>query len=219
MPEIWDPVTGQVSPLYGWKKAGSNFHCYLGLMPFESAFIVFRKNKPKDNPGNYRTASVRYQAKLETPWRVQFDTAFGGPKQSVLFDSLKSWTDHEDPRVRFYSGTAIYSTTFILQEKYKNVSLAIDAIYNIATVKINGKIAQILWTPPYDLNITSLTKLGTNTIQIEVTNTWANRLIGDNMLPVDKRVTRTTAPFRLAGKPLLPAGLVGNVEIRLRRFK
>jgi hypothetical protein len=56
-------------------------------------------------------------------------------------------------------------------------------------------------------------KQGENKLEIVVTNTWANRLIGDNDLPENKRIAWTTAPFRLAGKPLLPAGLFGPVVI------
>jgi hypothetical protein len=217
MPEIWNPLTGAVHSLYDWEKEGSNFRCSLDLSPNESVFVIFRKDKPKEQFGNFRTSSVRHHTIIKTAWEVQFDTTFGGPKQPILIDSFNSWTKNEDPRIRYYSGTAIYSTTFALTEKFKDVSLTIDSIYNIATVKVNGKIARILWTPPYDLNITSLVRNGKNTIQIEVTNTWANRLIGDNLLPVDKRGTWTTAPFRLSGKPLLPAGLVGNVEISITR--
>jgi hypothetical protein len=54
---------------------------------------------------------------------------------------------------------------------------------------------------------------GSNQLDIEVTNTWANRLIGDQRLPEEKRITRTTAPFRLEGKVLNQAGLLGPVRI------
>ncbi len=70
-----------------------------------------------------------------------------------------------------------------------------------------------LWTPPYSLDISRAVKTGENKIEIEVTNTWHNRLVGDALLPTEKRITWTTAPFRLKDKPLLPAGLVGNVKI------
>jgi hypothetical protein len=68
-----------------------------------------------------------------------------------------------------------------------------------------------VWTAPYRVDITKALKRGINELNIEVTNTWANRLIGDERLPADKRITWTTAPYRLQGKPLLPAGLIGRV--------
>ncbi len=54
-------------------------------------------------------------------------------------------------------------------------------------------------------------KEGMNTIEIAVTNTWHNRLIGDALLPITERKTFTTAPFRLTGKPLDLAGLFTRV--------
>ena len=83
-------------------------------------------------------------------------------------------------------------------------------------MKVNGINCGTLWTPPYQIDITKALKSGKNTIEIEVANTWHNRLIGDNLLTPDKRLTWTTAPFRLKDKPLLPAGLVGEVKLILR---
>jgi len=63
------------------------------------------------------------------------------------------------------------------------------------------------------VNITKALKSGKNELRIEVSNTWANRLIGDHALPENKRITWTNALYRLEGKPLLPAGLLGPVKI------
>lgn len=66
------------------------------------------------------------------------------------------------------------------------------------------------------MDITQALKSGTNQLEIEVTNTWHNRLVGDQQLPENKRITWTTAPFRLEGKPLLEAGLFGPVKLLLK---
>ena len=73
-----------------------------------------------------------------------------------------------------------------------------------------------MWTRPYQIEMTKALKKGANNLELEVANTWANRLIGDNRLLAEKRVTWTTAPFRLSGKPLLPAGLIGRVSLIIR---
>ena len=85
----------------------------------------------------------------------------------------------------------------------------------MAEVKINGISCGTLWTAPHRLDIIKAIKKGENKITIEVVNTWANRLIGDSKLPIDKKISNTTAPFRLAGKPLNPAGLFGPVTIKI----
>ena len=86
-------------------------------------------------------------------------------------------------------------------------------IANLAEVTINGKECGTIWTFPYKVAISEALKKGKNTIEIKITNTWANRLIGDEKLPKEERLTWTTAPFRLEGEPLLKAGLLGPVVI------
>ena len=49
------------------------------------------------------------------------------------------------------------------------------------------------------------------------TNTLENRLIGDHKLTVNERQTWTTAPYYLAEKPLLPAGLLGAVKLEISK--
>ncbi|HEU0125024.1 MAG TPA: hypothetical protein VFQ56_01845, partial [Flavobacterium sp.] len=70
-----------------------------------------------------------------------------------------------------------------------------------------------LWTFPFKTDISQALQKGKNTIVIKVTNTWANRLIGDQKLPKEERLTWTTAPFRLEENPLLKAGLLGPIVI------
>jgi hypothetical protein len=71
----------------------------------------------------------------------------------------------------------------------------------------------VAWTAPYRVDISKALKKGKNTIRIEVVNTWNNRLVGDSHLTKEKSVTYTAYPFKMEGKPLLPAGLLGPVVI------
>ena len=72
----------------------------------------------------------------------------------------------------------------------------------------------MVWTYPYHIDISKAVKNGDNKLVIKVTNTWANRLIGDHALPENKRITWTNAAYKLDGKPLLPAGLLGPVTLQ-----
>lgn len=45
---------------------------------------------------------------------------------------------------------------------------------------LNGKDLGTLWMSPFKTNISSALKKGDNTLEIEVTNLWINRLIGDD---------------------------------------
>ena len=55
----------------------------------------------------------------------------------------------------------------------------------MAQVKLNGKDLGILWKPPYRVEITDAVKPGDNALEVQVTNLWVNRMIGDETLPED----------------------------------
>ena len=73
--------------------------------------------------------------------------------------------------------------------------------------------------------MTGLAKPGRNRLQIDIANTWANRLIGDAKLPKEKRLTRTnitgsgTPRKRWDEIELRASGLFGPVTIRASVLK
>ena len=70
-----------------------------------------------------------------------------------------------------------------------------------------------MWTPPYKLDITKFVKAGINTVEIEVTNTWVNRLVGDKFLPEKERNTWLLVEKFNKKSPLMPSGLLGPVNV------
>src|SRR5690606_34330993 len=94
------------------------------------------------------------------------------------------------------------------------VILEIVSVANLSAVSVNEVPCGWVCTAPYRLDITVAVNAGTSASDIKVTNTWANRLIGDRKeVGGGDRVTWTTAPYRLSGT-LQPAGLLGPVYIR-----
>jgi len=107
-----------------------------------------------------------------------------------------------------------------------------------AAVTLNGKNLGLLWKAPYRVEITGAAKAGDNSLEIKVTNLWANRLIGDAHLPPDgdrepDGALKSWPQWLLDGKPdpsgrqtftteelwkkndaLLPSGLIGPVVLR-----
>jgi hypothetical protein len=156
---------------------------------------------------------------ISKEWQIQFDPRYGGPLKPVNADILQDWTKSPDSLIRYYSGTAIYKKTFRFDgDMNDRLWIDLGEFTAIASVKINGINCGTIWTAPHRLDISKAIKVGDNEISIEIANTWGNRLIGDNRLPADQRITNTTAPFRLKGKPLYTAGLSGPVII-LRELK
>ena len=114
----------------------------------------------------------------------------------------------------------------------------------IAEVKVNGKDLGIFWKPPFLVEVTNAVKKGRNSLEVQVTNQWPNRLIGDEQLPPENkyegrgenstgviqklpdwyvqdkpkpaggRVAFSTFKHFLKDSPLLEAGLIGPVVLR-----
>ncbi|MDR2764355.1 MAG: hypothetical protein LBB90_04925, partial [Tannerella sp.] len=70
-----------------------------------------------------------------------------------------------------------------------------------------------VWTAPYCLNVSQYLKHGENTLEIEVVNTWVNRIIGDLNLPKDQRKVCPSYNSWRANSPLQPSGLIGPVTL------
>ncbi|MDR1963179.1 MAG: hypothetical protein LBQ50_05330 [Planctomycetaceae bacterium] len=167
---------------------------------------------------------------LQESWEVRFDPAWGS-REKIIFDRLMLWNEHADPAIKYYSGTAIYRKTFSLNETQIGIPtrLSVGAAHHIAKVKLNGNELGIFWTSPRSIEISSACQSGENVLEIEVTNCWANRLIGDAGLPPEKRLTQTNlylVPERKIGDrtykqfqgfsaqdQLVPSGLLGPILI------
>jgi hypothetical protein len=52
-----------------------------------------------------------------------------------------------------------------------------------------------------------------NELEIDVANLWPNRLIGDQALPAEKRVSWTTWNPYKKDSALMPSGLLGPVRV------
>ena len=78
---------------------------------------------------------------------------------------------------------------------------------------LNGKRLGILWKPPFQVDVTDVVHVGKNQLRIELTNLWANRVVGDAKLPKEKRITRISQRLRVDGP--LESGLLGPVRLRL----
>lgn len=145
-------------------------------------------------------------------WEVTFDPKFGGPDAPVIFEQLEDWIRRPEPSVKYYSGAAVYRKQFELPSAGDSLWLNLGVVNSIATVRLNGIELATLWKPPYCLDISAAAKAGTNQMEIEVINTWLNRLVGDEQPGVATKVTFFTQKSWSAKTKLLPAGLLGPVQ-------
>ncbi len=129
---------------------------------------------------------------LPGPWAVAFAPGWGAP-DSAIFERLLPWNEHPDEGIRYFSGSAVYRKTFELDEVRagRRVLLRLGQVRNIARVRLNGKALGVVWTAPWAADLSGAVRTGRNELEVEVTNLWVNRLIGDAALPEEKRLTKT----------------------------
>lgn len=210
VPELWNPMTGTINRNLDWESKDGRTEVKMKLDNAESAFIVFSE------PTSATSGKAPEMKSVTTPlaaskWKVNFNTTDRDMEVAKLFD----WTSSADEDVKYYSGTATYSTTFKAPKisKGSRVLLNLDGVHDVATVKVNGKECGIVWTAPYTVDITDAVKKGKNELIIDVTNTWANALLGadEGKAPFDG--IWTNGKFRRAEKTLIPAGLTGPLSL------
>lgn len=214
--------TGQVR-LRAWKNGAHTLH------------------RASGKTGKVEVADLPEALPLDGAWKVSFPPDRGAVDEAV-FDPLTAWNQHPDPGIRHFSGTATYERRFDLPKDFladdREVWLDLGKVEVMAEVRLNGEDLGVLWHPPFRVELGKALKPGANTLEVEVTNLWVNRLIGDEQHPDDceweegalarwpgwftdgkprpskERVTFTTWKHWTAEDPLLPSGLIGPVRLR-----
>ena len=243
-PELWDPETGAIRPLPQFTEREGRVSVPLHFGPVQSWFVVFRPAGAGGAPGGGGPNFVAPQTlrALEGEWQVSFDPRWGGPERAVAFGQLTDWSKHSDPRIHYYSGTAVYKKTITLSEaeaagKAGRLGLDLGAVEVMARVKLNGKECGIAWKPPYRVDLSGAARAGANELEIDAVNLWINRMIGDEQLPEDSnwkdfetltawpewfksgkprpsgRYTFTSAKHYAKDTPLVASGLLGPVAL------
>ncbi|MGC9261703.1 MAG: glycosyl hydrolase [Phycisphaerae bacterium] len=144
---------------------------------------------------------------LTGPWNVAFAPHWGAP-HNVVFQKLTSWTASGNPGIKYFSGTAMYTRRVSIPADFigsgKRVILHLGSLHDIAQVWVNGVDTGVLWHAPFKVDVTAAIRSGINRIRIAVTNTWVNRLIGDQQHPSGLHwgSMRTVGPMHV-GRPLV----------------
>jgi hypothetical protein len=196
------------------------------------------------NSWQFNVNNLAKPLNISGAWDVKFNKnqGYGGTEK---FNQLTDWKDAAKDSIKYFSGTATYYKTINIPANYlkKENSYLLDLgdVSIVAQLKLNGTDLGVLWIPPFKTDITKYLKVGDNTLEIEVTNQWSNRLIGDERypkqdggyemqngksegkmpewyinnlpMPTGPRTTFTTASFYNKNSPLVSSGLLGPVKI------
>lgn len=245
-PELWDAYSGVICQPGDWCRSEGGTTVKLPLNKNESVFIIFPSYET-----NYRKMPTMEVLDedfriLDGEWSVTFIPKTGDESFRRSFNVLPDFSKQSDAELKYFSGTATYETSVdVLRRDLKpkrRVIIDLGELYDIAELEINGNKAGVLWMPPFRKDITDFLKPGRNEIKIYVTNTWVNRLVGDEQYPEDFEWTDRNQGLRamtglpewfIAGEqrpqkgrkafvpwfyfdknsPLSPAGLLGPVAL------
>lgn len=224
--ERWDPVSGEIKNLFSSRAGQETTTIPLKFYPNESYFVVFQETGTPAKTNDQNQAVENFPApdqsiEITTPWELTFndDPVKRGPSETIIMKSLSDLSRSADDRIKYYSGKINYATNFtipisLLDEK-NEVWLNLGQVVSMAKIKVNGEDAGGIWTYPYSTRVTPFLKEGTNSLEIEVVNTWVNRIIGD-LQPGEKeqKVVPINNPWS-GDSPLMKSGILGRVKMEV----
>lgn len=212
-PELWNPVTGEMTPCPEYKTADGTVLLTLNLPPNGSAFVVFRENgaSAKIKPG--KAGILPAALPLSGPWTIQFKPdRIGIPAFEINSPDLFLWNTSANTNISSFAGTASYRCEFTVDkkwlDKYRQAFLDLGTVHDLAEIMVNGKSMGVVWTAPFRADIAPVLQAGKNELEIRVVNTWHNWRLATKFLPVDH-----SWASRGLNEPPLPAGLLGPVVL------
>lgn len=153
------------------------------------------------------------------PWNISFID--GGPELPPVQQSKEPilWTSFAGETYRSFSGTAKYSTSFDVSEEGSYL-LDLGKVAETCRVRLNGKNAGQSFFPPHRFDVSSHLRLGTNTLEVEVSNLAANRIADLDRRKVPWKafheinfVNIDYKPFDASSWKSLDSGLLGPVKL------
>ncbi len=239
-PELWLPENGSRVTIKTFSISATATTIPFSLDGEGSCFIIFKKPAAGSSikasstlPENNKT--IIYTAKgtrissdeiksISTPWEVRYGFQTGVPMMDTMA-TLQSWHLSSNKAIQHYSGSVTYYNHFeqmSAEMSGRSVWLELNKVKEIASVYLNGENLGYHWHPSFRFDITGKIKPGKNYLVIEVVNSINNWLVGDGKKPEAYREARSNitklpnawmTPF--AEAPLLEAGLIGPVQIRM----
>jgi len=215
---IFDPLRqrrGLASLRHG--KAPAMAEVYLQLDPGESLVLRALTNK-LDAPSWTYLQPFGEPRSITGTWKVTF--VEGGPQLPGKFQTQKlaSWTELGDSSAKTFSGTARYRITFTEPtDQADEWLLDLGTVRDSARVTLNGKPLGTLFARPFRVRLGAALRDGANQLEVEVTNSMANRMIGLDRSGKLWHEYHNSFPFMTRRPPRqwqsLPSGLLGPVQL------
>ena len=220
-PELWMGTTGEIRFVPHSIVENGMTTIPLEFHPHESYFVIFSSEREPSSQ-NQLAHNFPVLEELKTiagSWDVSFNPKFGGP-ESIKFDQLQDWTDHEIRGIKYYSGIATYKKVVNI-DKMENRKYYLDLgiVKDIARVKLNGRDMGVVWCAPWHIEISGVLHEGNNILEIEVANRWINRLLGDRLEPDADVRTVIFENGLMGGQEFTTGRYTFTTELAMRSFK
>ena len=222
---VFDPVSCE---RVAWRNGD-----VLDIPPSRSVFVEFgggvemcncenvkAANTQCRNPFSYFHNSIisQFHNSTITNWTLSFPPGGGAPEKVVL-EKPVSWTEIPglSREARAFGGTVTYETAFECSAEDSHLELDLGKVESIAKVFVNGKPVRTLWCEPYRCRLDGFVRKGANSLRIEVTNTWRNRVVYDLGQPETERKTWIIYKPRYNPSPtdpFVPSGILGPVLLK-----
>jgi hypothetical protein len=188
----WDPVTLRRTPVRDGR---------IELPPLGSVVLV--PGGPVDPP-----RGPGEEVPLDGAWRLSLP----GVLVRDLPEGPRPWTEL-GPEAAGFAGVGRYSTEVQLAD-VGSAELHLGDVGDLARVRVNGVDCGVVWTAPWRIDVTAALQPGRNTVEVEVANSWMNRLIAEASTPTGEIFAPVAAVYA-PDAPLQECGLRGPVVLRL----
>jgi hypothetical protein len=217
---LLDPQDGR-SGKAQMEQAEGGIRVRVQLQSGESVFLRTRSSGPgKEGDWIYEKERMA-PVELSGTWDLSFTS--GGPEMpgSVQLEELLPWTELGDSAMLNYSGTAEYTLHFTRPDvEADEFILDLGRVHSSARVRLNGEDLGILWSVPFEVDVSRYLQEGDNTLKVEVANLMANRIRYMDRNGIPWRIFHEInfvnieyRPFDASGWGVMESGLEGPVRL------
>lgn len=201
--DVYDPYANTIYSL------DPNSTLDITIEPLGSRFLIVQPGVSSKSPKlEWKVAEI---LPIEGTWTISFPEI-----GEIKTDSLFSWTESENKDIKYFSGTASYSIPVNIPKKLLKSGhkflISLGEVKDMASVSVNGIRMPLTWKTPFECDITDALKVGENMLEIDVTNLWPNRMIGDELEPDDLEWSDPLIYEYAPGKPEAGRYLNSNSE-------
>jgi hypothetical protein len=173
---LFDPMHGERGlAAFRTDETGAS-EVYLQLAPGASCIVKTFDTAVQGSPYVY-WKDQGDPHEIQNPWSVRF--VAGGPELPLQreIDTLSSWTAFDGDGVKVFAGTATYMVSFKKPKgKADGFILDLGRVHESAHITFNGEDLGTLIQSPFQITIPKSRMKMNNTLEIDVSNTMANRI-------------------------------------------